>query len=279
MNASFVTSVHILVLSFDNKTSMEPFYDAEAVKAVDINVYGMSSSQQLIPFIVETSSIQNDDGKTIKLHVTQVIPKLSSNSNLSDTAVQVFFTSPSSQDDNQKILEPTNTGLLKPKRGRAKRPASSNNNKSQKSNQLLTCDVCGKHFVSFTRLESHTKTHTKARPFECPECGKTFTVRYSLICHTRTHTREKPYVCGICKARFSQASSLKTHQIFKHSKDFPYSCEFCGRGFISPGQKHEHYIRSHQIVQEVKVTDASKKRRKNNAKSIESTTSTIMSKC
>lgn len=113
------------------------------------------------------------------------------------------------------------------------------------SNDLLSCLICGKHFVSIGRLKSHEKTHTKSRPFKCIDCGKTFTVRYSLICHTRVHTRERPYSCNLCGSRFSQASSLKTHQIYKHTKDFPYMCRHCGRGFISPGQKHEHILRSH----------------------------------
>ncbi|RWS06787.1 zinc finger-like protein, partial [Dinothrombium tinctorium] len=58
--------------------------------------------------------------------------------------------------------------------------------------------VCGKNFVSFGRLKSHEKTHSKTRPFKCIDCGKTFTVRYSLICHTRVHTRERPYHCTVC---------------------------------------------------------------------------------
>lgn len=103
------------------------------------------------------------------------------------------------------------------------------------SESLLACQSCGKNFVSYGRLKSHEKTHSKQRPFKCNDCGKTFTVRYSLICHARVHTRERPYSCNQCGSRFSQASSLKTHQIYKHTKEFPYICKYCGRGFISPG--------------------------------------------
>lgn len=122
------------------------------------------------------------------------------------------------------------------------------------NDDLLSCLMCGKHFVSVGRLKSHEKTHTKSRPFKCIDCGKTFTVRYSLICHTRVHTRERPYTCNMCGSRFSQASSLKTHQIYKHTKNFPYLCRHCGRGFISPGQKHEHILRHHS-----KCTNKSRK--------------------
>lgn len=53
------------------------------------------------------------------------------------------------------------------------------------------------------------------------------------------------FQCSSCGSRFTQASSLKTHQIYKHTKAFPYDCALCGRGFISPGQRHEHVVRSH----------------------------------
>jgi len=133
----------------------------------------------------------------------------------------------------------------KPRRNRAAADVTESNAATGHpvDNALLSCLVCGKNFVSFGRLKSHEKTHSKSRPFRCVDCGKTFTVRYSLICHTRVHTRERPYNCTICGSRFSQASSLKTHQIYKHTKDFPYKCKHCGRGFISPGQKHEHINR------------------------------------
>lgn len=107
---------------------------------------------------------------------------------------------------------------------------------SSNAESLLACQSCGKNFVSYGRLKSHEKTHSKQRPFKCNDCGKTFTVRYSLICHARVHTRERPYSCNQCGSRFSQASSLKTHQIYKHTKEFPYICKYCGRGFISPGK-------------------------------------------
>ncbi|CAG2113908.1 unnamed protein product [Medioppia subpectinata] len=152
----------------------------------------------------------------------------------------------------------------------------------------MSCLECGRHFVSVAKLRSHEKTHSKSRPFKCIDCGKTFTglatshvtlidaillsVRYSLICHTRTHTRERPYQvchcrprrpcrhlscpnplflpqCSSCGSRFTQASSLKTHQIYKHTKQFPYACKQCGRGFISPGQRHEHVSRTHLKLQ------------------------------
>jgi len=113
------------------------------------------------------------------------------------------------------------------------------------SSSSLSCSDCGRHFVSLGKLKSHEKTHSKSRPFKCIDFNKTFTVRYSLICHTRTHTRERPYQCSLCGSRFTQASSLKTHVIYKHTKQFPYCCKLCGRGFISPGQKAEHVTRTH----------------------------------
>lgn len=51
---------------------------------------------------------------------------------------------------------------------------------------------------------------------------------------------------------------MKTHQIYKHTKNFPYACKQCDRGFISPGQRHEHVVRTH-----LKLSSSSGSRSKN----------------
>lgn len=46
---------------------------------------------------------------------------------------------------------------------------------------LLACLICGKNFVSFGKLKSHEKTHSKSRPFKCIDCGKTFTGEWNYF--------------------------------------------------------------------------------------------------
>lgn len=231
----------------------------------DLTLYEMSPAQPILPVIVEAVAI--DETNTYKIQITHIQTNtvteaeiITSDLNLDhemqsvETVIQteplvqipVNETTSSKKRKSKAVPKQRSKGKAKVTKivdtdlngSESDQPASNPSN-------LLACLVCGRNFVSTSRLESHEKTHTKSRPFKCIDCGKTFTVRYSLICHTRVHTRERPYSCNLCGSRFSQASSLKTHQIYKHTKDFPYICKFCGRGFISPGQKHEHVSRSH----------------------------------
>ena len=55
------------------------------------------------------------------------------------------------------------------------------------------CDVCGKMFLSPSKLAVHMRTHTNERPYECDVCEKHFTQSGSLKAHMRIHTNEKPY--------------------------------------------------------------------------------------
>ncbi|XP_023222268.1 gastrula zinc finger protein XlCGF49.1-like [Centruroides sculpturatus] len=112
---------------------------------------------------------------------------------------------------------------------------------ADENDNSLTCEECGKNFVSKKNLLSHKKTHSNERPHKCVDCGQTFSLRNTLVCHRRVHTKERPYTCTLCFKSFTQASTLKAHVIYKHTKSFPYSCDKCGRGFISPGQKVDHY--------------------------------------
>ena len=60
------------------------------------------------------------------------------------------------------------------------------------------CDVCGKMFLSPSKLAVHMRTHTNERPYECDVCEKRFTQYGHLQNHMRIHTNEKPYECDVC---------------------------------------------------------------------------------
>lgn len=227
----------------------------------DLTLYEMSPAQPILPVIVEAVAI-DDTSNTYKIHITHIQTNTVTEAEVITDETQGVETVVQSEPvEAEPVLPQTTRSNRKRKAKVVPKQRSKGRQKSEKNfensfqaptdgqtgsgSPLLACLVCGRNFVSTSRLQSHEKTHTKSRPFKCIDCGKTFTVRYSLICHTRVHTRERPYSCNLCGSRFSQASSLKTHQIYKHTKDFPYVCKFCGRGFISPGQKHEHVSRTH----------------------------------
>eukprot|EP00055_Hartaetosiga_balthica_P016663 m.106152 g.106152 ORF g.106152 m.106152 type:complete len:845 (-) comp9147_c4_seq4:243-2777(-) len=53
--------------------------------------------------------------------------------------------------------------------------------------------------------------------FSCLSCSKKFNSHSKLERHSRVHTRIKPFQCCLCKTRFTQKSSLKTH-FTRHSQ-------------------------------------------------------------
>ena len=94
---------------------------------------------------------------------------------------------------------------------------------------VKTLEVCGKLFVSPSKLHRHVRAvHEKARDYVCEwkdpasgaVCGKSFTQRGGLTTHIRTvHEKDRPFVCewkdpttgAACGKSYGQSSHLSTH--------------------------------------------------------------------
>lgn len=100
------------------------------------------------------------------------------------------------------------------------------------------CEFCEKTFKARSRLECHSRKHTK--PFKCKLCEKAFRIKSHLIIHLRYHTGEKPYQCEQCHKRFSVLSTLTAHRR-SHSGEKPHKCDLCPKSF---GTKH--YLQAHR---------------------------------
>ena len=75
------------------------------------------------------------------------------------------------------------------------------------------CKYCEKSFPFLSKLERHTKVHTKVRPFKCKDCGKGFTEESNLKTHINCfHKGLRPYKCDLCDKSFGRNGDLKSHK-------------------------------------------------------------------
>ncbi|XP_058065121.1 zinc finger protein 791-like, partial [Anopheles bellator] len=103
------------------------------------------------------------------------------------------------------------------------------------------CKVCGKAFLTASKLYIHKRIHYKDR-YQCPHCPRKFAIQYLFKEHIRTHTGEKPLTCKVCSKTFHAAGSLRTHMLI-HDKNQP-QCPHCPRKFARQSYLKEH-IRTH----------------------------------
>jgi len=104
---------------------------------------------------------------------------------------------------------------------------------------VVSCSYCSKGFKTNTKLDHHTRIHTKEKPHRCSICGKAFTQPGHLKRHERTHTKEKPHRCSICGKAFTQPGHLKRHER-THTEEKPHRCKTCGEGFIQSTDLTRH---------------------------------------
>lgn len=69
-------------------------------------------------------------------------------------------------------------------------PMLEHSEKHQRSSKRQhLCALCGKRFISASKLERHERVHTGEKPFQCEECGIRFTQKGALKLHSRRHAR------------------------------------------------------------------------------------------
>ncbi|XP_062848894.1 zinc finger and BTB domain-containing protein 41 [Trichomycterus rosablanca] len=87
------------------------------------------------------------------------------------------------------------------------------------------------------------------KTLKCPKCEKMFDRVGKYESHTRVHTREKPFQCEVCLQRYSTKSNLTVHKK-KHAADAPvqrkdHKCPFCFKLHASRKTLSKHVKRFH----------------------------------
>ena len=122
---------------------------------------------------------------------------------------------------------PTSQTLLKEQVRMSSLNSFSNQRPSTHSHQArvtaLKCPFCQARLQDKSFLRCHmSKYHNHEMPLSCNECGKGFMTSCGLSRHMNTH--KKKFSCKLCGTKYTQRSSLNDHLRFKHSS---LQCRHC----------------------------------------------------
>ncbi|XP_011603794.1 zinc finger protein ZFAT isoform X1 [Takifugu rubripes] len=105
-------------------------------------------------------------------------------------------------------------------------------------------------FASLPKTQLNMESFQQLRKIygdlECQYCGKLFWYKVHYNVHVRTHTKEHSHYCSKCSYSSITKSSLKRHQIQKHS-GLQLSCSSAGCKYTTPDKyKLQAHLRMHQ---------------------------------
>ncbi|XP_059176130.1 zinc finger protein 234-like [Physella acuta] len=105
---------------------------------------------------------------------------------------------------------------------------------------VQTCDICQKSFVSIAHLLSHQLMHTPLQLYICSHCDRGFNLPDEYDLHlVKRHFRYRPFRCSLCEKSFSTNSKLKVHTSI-HTRDLLNKCSNCEYTTNDRGSSLEH---------------------------------------
>ena len=94
------------------------------------------------------------------------------------------------------------------------------------SEKVNKCNICGKAYLTKSKLNEHSKVHTIGR-LPCEHCNTLFAKSKTLSVHKKicpkcpgadnlTEEEKKPHKCPHCTKRYTRASDVVRHCKSKH---------------------------------------------------------------
>ncbi|XP_049903546.1 zinc finger protein ZFAT-like isoform X2 [Epinephelus moara] len=121
---------------------------------------------------------------------------------------------------------------------------------SEKVSEVLHQSAFQQVFSSLQKIRLNMESFQRLRKIygdlECQYCGKLFWYKVHYNVHVRTHTKEHSHYCTKCSYSSITKSSLKRHQIQKHS-GLLLPCSNPGCKYTTPDKyKLQAHLRTHQ---------------------------------
>ncbi|XP_071326163.1 zinc finger protein ZFAT isoform X2 [Trachinotus anak] len=121
---------------------------------------------------------------------------------------------------------------------------------SEKESEVFQQSAFQQVFSSLQKTRFNMETYQRLRKIygdlECQYCGKLFWYKVHYNVHVRTHTKEHSHYCTKCSYSSITKSSLKRHQIQKHS-GLLLPCSNPGCKYTTPDKyKLQAHLKTHQ---------------------------------
>ena len=98
----------------------------------------------------------------------------------------------------------------------------------------------------FKNVTGHVKgVHDNERPEICNICGKRFLTRTKLEKHILTHSDIKRYSCDRCGTKLKNYSCVRSHMMNVHGEKIP--CDICGKFYFKTEGLRRHKMAEHGV--------------------------------
>ncbi|CRL07690.1 CLUMA_CG020647, isoform A [Clunio marinus] len=110
--------------------------------------------------------------------------------------------------------------------------------------KIYICDYDGKQFNAKDYLRIHMDRHRKNQILTCDICTKSYISLHTFRRHLKMHIEK--HICSACGMMFSTKILLQNHFATKHTLDLPFKCNHCTRMFPTKTARNNHHYQIHK---------------------------------